>query len=86
MKKELQRMHVLGITARDLKTNEVQKNTFVFDNEHTCKTFALLVKLVVHPPQKFDVTLEATETDLVTREKVSDLLEKTKEMAEKINA
>jgi len=86
MEKELQRMHVLGITARDLKTNEVQKNVFVFDNEHTCKTFALLVKLVVHPPHKFNVTLEVTETDLVTREKVSNLLEKTKEMAEKINA
>ena len=85
MEKELQKMHVLTITAREKKTDEVKKNTFVFENEHTVKTFALLVKLVIHPPHKYDVKLEVTETDLVTSDKVAELLQKASELAEEIN-
>ncbi len=84
MEKELQRLHVLTITARDKKTDEVKKNTFVFENEYTVKSFALMVKLVLHPPHKYDVTLEVTETDLVTRDKVAELLEKASQLAEQI--
>jgi len=85
MKEKLQKLHVLAISARDLKTNEVKKNTFVFDNPVTIKTFAVLVKLVIHPPHKYDVTIEATETDLVTTDRVADLLEMSQKIADKIN-
>jgi|688.fasta_scaffold00087_2 hypothetical protein len=84
MEKSLKRMWVLRINALNNETKETTTNTFVFEDERTAKTFAITVQLVIHPAPKYDCKVELTETDVVTPEKVSELLSDVAHLVDKL--